>query len=61
MHAKFDEFGVLARLFVPDLVGPRALPIASSEPAAGSAGLGGSVQDAFSRADGDEVRHDRQD
>jgi hypothetical protein len=33
MHAKFDEFGVLARLFVPDLTGPRALPVTSPETA----------------------------
>lgn len=65
MHAKFDEFGVLARLFVPDLAGPRALPIAPPEPAAGSFGLvGGAGLDAFAavnRAGEGEAHHDRQD
>ena len=40
MHAKFDEFGVLARLFVPDLAGARALPIDISEITAGRCGFG---------------------
>lgn len=39
MHAKFDEFGVLARLFVPDLAGPRALPVAPVETRCGFASV----------------------
>jgi len=47
MHAKFDEFGVLARLFVPDLTGPRAFPIAFPEPASRASGCGAACVGCF--------------
>lgn len=61
MHAKFDEFGVLARLFVPDIAGPRALPIASPAMADRYDGPARDASAAVGLVDGGEVRHDRQD